>query len=62
MQYLKRLAELMMAAFIAGAVPVFQEQGLTKASASGAAMAGLMMIYGLMAKGLGSDPNRPTVQ
>lgn len=59
MIYVKRLAELALAAFVAGAVPVFMDQGLTKAGTMGAATAGLMAVYGLMVKGLG-DKDRPT--
>jgi hypothetical protein len=61
MQYLKRLAELMVAAFVAGAAPVFMDQGLTKAGLAGAMTAGGMALYGLLVKGLG-DTSRPTVQ
>lgn len=61
MLYLKRLLELVMAAFIAGAVPVIAEQGLTKAALHGAVVAGGMAVYGLVAKRAG-DKDRPTVQ
>lgn len=61
MLYVKRLVELMLAAFVAGAVPVIQEQGLTKAALQGAVVAGGMAIYGLVAKRAG-DKDRPTVQ
>lgn len=61
MPYLKRLLELSFAAFIAGAAPVFLDQGLTKAGIAGAATAGGMAVYGLLAKGLG-EKDRPTIQ
>ncbi len=61
MLYLKRLAELLVVAFIGGAAPVFLNQGLTKAGLSGAVTAGAMAVYGLLVKGLG-DKDRPTVQ
>lgn len=61
MLYLRRLAELALAAFIAGAAPVFLDQGLTKAGLTGAATAGAMAVYGLIAKGLGADKQSPLV-
>lgn len=60
MLYLKRLLELALVAFIAGAAPVIQEQGLSKASLAGAGMAGAVAVYGIIVKGLG-DKDRPTV-
>lgn len=62
MVYLKRLAELALAAFVAGAAPVLASQGISKAALTGAAMAGAMAVYGLIAKNLGPDKDRPTVQ
>jgi hypothetical protein len=62
MLYLKRLAELVMAAFVAGAAPVFLDQGLSKAGVAGAVTAGGVAVYGLLVKGLGGDKDRPTVQ
>lgn len=59
MLYLKRLLELMLAAFIAGAAPVIQEQGLSRASVTGAVTAGAVALYGLLVKGLG-DKDRPS--
>jgi hypothetical protein len=59
MQYLKRLAELAGVAFLAAAVPVFAENGLSKAGVAGAATAGLAAVYGLLVKGLG-DTDRPS--
>lgn len=61
MQYLKRLVELMAAGFLTAALPVFLDQGLTKAGTVGAASAGVMAVYGLLVKGLG-EKDRPTVQ
>ena len=61
MLYLKRLAELVIVAFLGAAVPVFTEQGLSKAGLAGAAGAGGMAVYGLLVKGLG-DKDRPTIQ
>jgi hypothetical protein len=61
MLYVKRLAELALVAFLGAAVPVFTEQGLTKAGTAGAATAGLVAVYGLLVKGLG-DKDRPTIQ
>lgn len=59
MQYLKRLVELAVVAFLAAAVPVFTEQGASKAGVSAAVAAGLAAVYGLLVKGLG-DKDRPS--
>ncbi|HKZ21201.1 MAG TPA: hypothetical protein VJQ57_13965 [Acidimicrobiia bacterium] len=59
MQYLKRLVELALVAFLAAAVPVFTEQGASKAGVSAAVAAGLAAVYGLLVKGLG-DKDRPS--
>lgn len=61
MLYFKRLLELLLAAFIAGAAPVIADQGIGKAALQGAVVAGAMAVYGLLAKGAG-DKDRPTVQ
>lgn len=61
MQYLKRLVELVILAFFAGALPVIESQGLSKASLIGAGTAGAATVYGLVAKWAGEDRDRPTI-
>lgn len=60
--YLKRLAELAAAGFLAGSAQYVATHGLELSSAAvqGAATAGLTAVYGLLAKQFG-DKARPTV-
>lgn len=61
--YLKRLAELAAAGFVAGAGAHLAEHGLDYSSAGlkGLVVAGLLATYGVLVKHLG-DRNRPTVK
>lgn len=59
MTYLKRLAELVLVAFVSAAAPVLADQGLDKAAVSAAVSAGLAAVYGLLVKRVG-DTERPT--
>jgi hypothetical protein len=61
--YLKRLAELASAGFLAGAGTYVAQNGfeLTQAGARGLLVAGGLAAYGLVVKGLG-DKERPTVK
>lgn len=61
MQYVKRLAELAVVAFLGAAVPVLADKGLDKAAVAGALSAGVAAVYGVLAKAVG-DKERPTVQ
>lgn len=60
--YLKRLAELAAAGFVAGAGSYVVQNGVELSSASlrGLIVAGALAAYGLVVKKLGED-NRPTV-
>ena len=60
MKYVKRLAELAVVATLAAAVPVFADQGLSKAALVAAGSAALAAVYGVLAKGVG-DPDSPSV-
>lgn len=59
MTYLKRLAELVLVAFVSAAVPVLLDRGADKAAVSAAVSAGLAAVYGLLVKRVG-DTERPT--
>lgn len=59
MLYLRRLLELVVVTFVASALPVLASEGLSKASLAGAATAGTVAVYGLLAKWVG-DKDRPT--
>lgn len=60
--YLKRYAELVSAAFAAGAAQYVVDHGLDLSSAGlqGLGVAGAMAVYGLIVKRIG-DRNKPTV-
>lgn len=60
MKYLKRLVELSVVAGLGAAVPVFADQGLSKAALYAAGSAALAAVYGVLAKGVG-DPEKPSV-
>lgn len=62
-QYLARLAELATAGFLAGAVSHVAENGLdlSQAGLRGLLGAGVLAAYGVAAKYLGEDKDRPTV-
>lgn len=63
-EYLKRLAELAVAGFIAGAGEYIATSGvqLTSASLQGLVTAAGLVAYGLVVKQLGDDADRPTVK
>lgn len=58
--YLVRLGELALVAFVGAAVPVLVQGDFSKAALSGALSAGVAAVYGVLAKGSG-DKDRPTV-
>lgn len=63
-QYLKRLAELAGAGFVAGASSHVVQNGfeLSAASVRGLLTAAALAAYGLVVKKLGEDVDRPTVR
>lgn len=62
--YLKRLAELASAGFVAGVSSYVIQNGvdLTSAGLRGLLVAGALAAYGLVVKKLGEDVDRPTVK
>lgn len=64
MQYLKRLAELAGAGFVAGASTYVVQNGfeLSQAGVRGLLTAAVLAAYGLVVKKLGEDVDRPTVK
>lgn len=63
-QYLKRLAELAGAGFVAGASSYVVQNGLELSSAGlrGLLVAAALAAYGVVVKRLGEDVDRPTVK
>lgn len=62
--YLKRLAELAVAGFVAGAGEEIVTDGfdLSAAGLKGLVVAGLLAAYGVVVKKLGDDRQRPTIK
>lgn len=62
-EYLKRLAELAVAGFVAGAGEEIVTDGfdLSAAGLKGLVVAGLLAAWGVVAKKLGEDRQRPTI-
>ncbi|MFE0101143.1 hypothetical protein [Streptomyces sp. NPDC059009] len=62
--YLIRLGELVAVAFVGGVVESLRSGGwsLSHAALAGALTAGVMAVYGLLAKQGGGDPQRPTLK
>lgn len=62
MDYLKKLAELVVVTFVAAALPALVAAGsLSKAAVAGAVSAGLAAVYGVVVKNKGAE-DRPTVK
>lgn len=60
--YLRRMAEVVVVTFLAGAVPAWlQSPQFDRAALHGAIAAGVGALYGLIVKRIG-DRDRPTVQ
>ena len=59
--YLRRLGEIVVVAFLAGAIPTWlQNPALDRVALHGAIAAGVAGVYGVLAKWVG-DRSRPTV-